>query len=240
MEIRKTTNSDLDRVMEIYAHARKFMAEHGNPNQWGPTNWPPEQLIKQDIAKGCSYVCENEAGFVIGTFFFNKGKDIEPNYLNIEDGQWIGDSNYGVVHRIASDGSEKGIGSFCIKWAFDQCGHIRIDTHGDNIVMQNMLKKNGFTHCGTIHVDEDDNPRMAFEKINMRNRNAKEFYEALCNSTVDKAGSDIDKSSSEAGKPEHTSCKHFGVLGAIGSFILVLILRKRLVAYKKERRSNKN
>ena len=89
-------------------------------------------------------------------------------------------------------------------------------------------------------MDEDDNPRMAFEKINMRNRNAKEFYEALCNSTVDKAGSDIDKSSSEAGKPEHTSCKHFGVLGAIGSFILVLILRKRLVAYKKERRSNKN
>jgi len=165
MNIRKTTEEDLDRVMEIYAHARKFMAEHGNPNQWGPTNWPPERLIRQDIEKGCSYVCVNEAGDVIGTFFFNQGKDIEPNYLAIEDGQWIGDNNYGVVHRIASDGSEKGIGTFCIKWAFDKCGHIRIDTHGDNIVMQNMLKKSGFIHCGTIHVDEDDNPRMAFEKL---------------------------------------------------------------------------
>ena len=67
----------------------------------------------------------------------------------------------------------------------------------------------------------------------MRNKNAKEFYEALCNSTV-------DISDSDSGKLEHASYKHFGVLGAIGSFILVLILRKRLVAYKKERRSNKN
>ncbi|MBQ7614736.1 MAG: hypothetical protein IJU77_06785 [Butyrivibrio sp.] len=35
MKIRKTTDKDLKRVMEIYAYARKFMAEHGNPNQWG-------------------------------------------------------------------------------------------------------------------------------------------------------------------------------------------------------------
>ena len=25
--------------------------------------------------------------------------------------------------------------------------------------------QNGFVHRGTIHVDEDDNPRMAFEKM---------------------------------------------------------------------------
>ncbi|MBD5518924.1 MAG: hypothetical protein HDR07_10755 [Lachnospiraceae bacterium] len=35
--------------MEIYEYARHFMAEHGNPNQWGPTNWPPEALIHADI-----------------------------------------------------------------------------------------------------------------------------------------------------------------------------------------------
>ena len=66
MRIRKTTLQDLDRVMEIYAAARQYMARHGNPNQWGPTNWPPEALIRKDIAGGCSYVCENEAGKVIG------------------------------------------------------------------------------------------------------------------------------------------------------------------------------
>ena len=38
------------------------------------------------------------------------------------------------------------------------------DTHGDNIVMQNLLKKLGFNHSGTIYVEEDDYPRLAFEK----------------------------------------------------------------------------
>lgn len=165
MQIRKTTESDIDRVMSIYARARRFMAEHGNPNQWGPTNWPPEALIRKDISEGHSYVCENAEGVVAGTFFFNQGKEIEPNYRSIEDGDWFGDDTYGVVHRIAVDGSEKGIGSFCISWALEQCGHLRIDTHGDNKVMQGMLGKLGFKHCGTIHVDEDNYPRMAFEKV---------------------------------------------------------------------------
>jgi hypothetical protein len=30
--------------------------------------------------------------------------------------------------------------------------------------MQNMLKSMGFVHCGTIFVEEDDYPRLAFEK----------------------------------------------------------------------------
>lgn len=38
MYIRKAAEGDLPRMMEIYAVARRFMAAHGNPNQWGPTN----------------------------------------------------------------------------------------------------------------------------------------------------------------------------------------------------------
>jgi len=30
--------------------------------------------------------------------------------------------------------------------------------------MQHLLKKLGFVHCGTIYVEEDDYPRLAFEK----------------------------------------------------------------------------
>jgi len=156
---------DVERIMEIYAYARKFMAEHGNPNQWGPRNWPPEELIHKDIQAGHSYVCLNDAGTVIGTFFFIQGKDIEPTYQVITGGSWLDDSPYGVVHRIAGDRSEKGIGEFCLNWAYAQCGHLRIDTHGDNTVMQNLLKKLGFIHCGTIYVYEDHDPRLAYEKI---------------------------------------------------------------------------
>ena len=163
-KIRKTTEADLPRVMEIYARARSFMAQMGNPNQWGPTNWPPEALIRQDIREGGSYVCVNGDDEVIGTFYFVQGKDIEPTYREIEDGAWIDDSPYGVVHRIASASSEKGVGRFCIDWAYARCGHLRIDTHTDNAVMQNLLTNLGFTKCGIIHVAEDAYPRFAYEK----------------------------------------------------------------------------
>lgn len=164
MEIRHATEADFDGMMEIYKYARQFMADHGNPNQWGPRNWPPEELIHQDIRQGTSYVCIHE-GSVVGTFFFEAGKDIEPTYRRIENGAWLGDDDCGVVHRIAGDGSVKGIGSFCINWAYEQCGHLRMDTHGDNIVMQNLLTKLGFRHCGTIYVTEDNAPRLAYEKL---------------------------------------------------------------------------
>ena len=42
-------------MMEIFRYAREFMARHGNPNQWGPINWPPESLIRADIRNGDSY-----------------------------------------------------------------------------------------------------------------------------------------------------------------------------------------
>ena len=164
MQIRKTTIADLPRLLELYANARAFMADHGNPRQWGATNWPPEALLRQDIANGNSYVCV-EDDRIVGTFFYIAGHDIESTYRIIENGSWSSDSDYGVVHRIASDGITKGVGSFCLNWAYQQCGHLRIDTHGDNIVMQSLLNKLGFRHCGTIYVEEDNDPRMAYEKL---------------------------------------------------------------------------
>ncbi|MBQ9931882.1 MAG: GNAT family N-acetyltransferase [Firmicutes bacterium] len=163
MIIRHSAENDFERMMEIYAYARDFMVKTGNPNQWGPTNWPPADLLREDIRRGKSYVCE-ENGKVIGTFFFDCGKNIEPTYEKIESGSWSWDEPYGVVHRIAGDGSVKGIGAFCINWAYEQCGHLRIDTHGDNVVMQNLLQKLGFEKRGIIHVVEDHYPRFAYEK----------------------------------------------------------------------------
>lgn len=163
MRIRHAAIGDIKRVMEIYEYARNFMANHGNPNQWGPTNWPPEELIRKDIADNNSYVCM-DGERVVGAFFFCQGKDIEPSYLEIEDGMWLDDGPYGVIHRLAGDGTVKGIGRFCIEWAFARCGHLRVDTHGDNRVMQSLLEKNGFTYCGVVHVAEDNYPRLAYEK----------------------------------------------------------------------------
>lgn len=162
--IRKSVLEDLPEIMDTYACARRFMKAHGNPNQWGATNWPPGELIRADIAAGKSYVCMAN-GRVAGVFFYDQGENIEPTYRVIHDGAWMDNHAYGVIHRIAGNGIAKGIGHAVISWASRQCAHLRIDTHPDNTVMQNMLKKEGFLPCGIIYVQEDRDPRIAFEKI---------------------------------------------------------------------------
>ena len=164
MNVRKTTLDDLPKVMTIYARARKFMAENGNPNQWGLTNWPPEDLIRADIAAGKSFVCV-DGGQIVGVFYYDFGKDVDPTYRKIFDGAWKNSSAYGVIHRLASSGAVKGVGEFCLAWAFAQSGHLRVDTHGDNKILQHMLTKVGFERCGTIFIEQDDFPRIAYEKF---------------------------------------------------------------------------
>ena len=41
---------------------------------------------------------------------------------------------------------------------------LRIDTHRGNVVMRKMLEKQGFSHCGTIYLENGDE-RVAYEKI---------------------------------------------------------------------------
>jgi hypothetical protein len=162
MEIRLTEMKDLTEVMAIYERARAFMREHGNPRQWSAYGWPPQGVIETDIHNGKSYVAI-ENGEIAAVFYYDHGDRVEPAYNDIEEGSWKGDENYGVVHRIASSGKYKGAGSFCIRWACEKSGHLRMDTHGDNYVMQNCLKKLGFTYCGIIYVEQDTDPRLAYE-----------------------------------------------------------------------------
>lgn len=159
MEIRKTRLEELDQVMEVYAHARKFMAEHNNPNQW-KNNKPSREQIERDIHAGNHYLCVEE-GVIAAVFYF--AHETDPTYVKIYDGEWLNDKDYSVVHRIASSGLIKGAGSFCMNWASAQCDNLKIDTHEDNYVMQNMLKKCGFVQCGTIYL-EDGESRIAFQK----------------------------------------------------------------------------
>ena len=47
MHIRKATLSDLPQIFDIYARARKFMAENGNGTQWGNIK-PRKELVESD------------------------------------------------------------------------------------------------------------------------------------------------------------------------------------------------
>ena len=163
MRIRNTRMDELDAVMELYATARQFMVETGNPREWAARNWPPRDLIRWDIEQGRSFVCV-DGGQILAVFYYDYGYDIDPTYRIIENGAWIGGDPYGVVHRIAAR-KGSGAGKSCIQWAYEQCGHLRIDTHADNRVMQRVLEGQGFQYCGIIHVAEDSDPRLAYEKL---------------------------------------------------------------------------
>ena len=101
-----------------------------------------------------------EGEHIAGVFVFFKGED--PTYRVIREGNWHRNSPYGVLHRVASDGSIKGIARFCFDFAKENCDYLRIDTHKDNIPMQNTLAKNGFCRCGIINTD-DGSPRIAYD-----------------------------------------------------------------------------
>lgn len=159
MQIRKTSIDDLNKVMEIYDNARLFMRKNGNPNQW-IKGYPGEELIKYDINSGYSYVnVDNDQ--IIGVFTFMQTS--EPTYLTIYEGSWLNDESYGVVHRIASVASRKGVATYCLNWCLDICKNLKIDTHRDNLVMQSLLMKLDFTYCGIIYL-EDGSERMAYQK----------------------------------------------------------------------------
>ncbi|WP_417761668.1 GNAT family N-acetyltransferase [Shewanella sp.] len=159
MDIIKAKLSDLDVIVSIYHQARAFMAANGNARQWGNT-YPPAALIEQDIASGHCYVCV-EDGQIIATFYFAIEEDA--TYRNIEDGAWLNDRPYGVLHRVAVRSSKRGVASHCINWCYDIAGNMRIDTHADNEPMRRVLSKLGFQYCGVIYV-RDGSPRLAFQK----------------------------------------------------------------------------
>lgn len=162
MKIRKTQSIEVETIMNIYARATLFMQKTGNKNQW-INGYPSEELLMQDILNGNSYVCIDDSNEIVGTFCFIQGNDI--TYLKIDEGQWLNNKPYGVVHRLAGTGKSKGLATYCLQWSFDQCNNIRVDTHRDNLIMQNILKKNGYKQCGIIHV-QNGTERLAFQKCN--------------------------------------------------------------------------
>lgn len=160
MYIRNTRISDIDIVMNIYENARKYMRNNGNMLQWSGA-YPSEDLIKEDIFSEISYVVVDDSEKIIAVFAFLEGPDI--TYKKIYDGKWPNDKEYSVIHRIAVDVHGKGIAAFIYNECLKRCSVLRIDTHKDNIPMQNSLKKNGFEYCGIIHLLSGDE-RLAYQK----------------------------------------------------------------------------
>lgn len=160
MKIRLAERGDMNRIREIYSGARAFMAASGNPTQWG-AHYPPDDLIEYEIGQKRLYVLE-EGACVHGVFSFYPGPD--PDYVRLEEGAWRSDAPYGVIHRVAGDGTVHGIVDAVVRFCWGCIPHLRIDTHRDNLVMQRCIERNGFQRCGTIR-HPDGSARIVYEKL---------------------------------------------------------------------------
>ena len=156
--IRKAEIKDLKEIQQVFACARAFMKKTGNPDQWGDS-YPSEAVLLEDIKKGQLYVVEEAE--ILGAFVFFVGN--EPTYDYIK-GKWLDASSYGVIHRVANGCKITVMFSLILDFAEKNIGHLRIDTHKDNLVMQHVLEKHGFKKCGIIYL-ADKTERIGYEKV---------------------------------------------------------------------------
>lgn len=159
MNIRKSTEEDIYEIMNCINTARQLMRDNGNNVQW-TNGYPSQELMLESIKNGFNYLIMDE-GAVVATFDFIL--DDEPTYAVIENGSWLNNEKYGVIHRLASNGKAKGVAQFCFGWCFSQFPNIKIDTHESNIPMQKVLERVGYQKCGIIYI-ADGSARIAFQK----------------------------------------------------------------------------
>lgn len=160
MIIRNAENKDIERILEVFESAKKYMRKNGNTKQWAD-KYPDKETILEDIYHKQFYVMEADH-CIHAVFAFIIGED--PTYRIIENGEWKSNTPYGTIHRLASTGYRKGIFHEVMNFCLHQISHIRADTHEDNHIMQNLLVKEGFEECGIIYV-RDKTPRKAYQYI---------------------------------------------------------------------------
>ena len=169
MKIRLSTPQDIPMIMKLINEAKAYFKKQGI-DQW-QDGYPNEESIYQDILLKQSYLLEHHHD-IIGTFCLSYA--LETVYEAIEEGSWLSSKPYVTLHRIAISSKEKGknYASYILEYIYQQAlsQHIhalRVDTHEDNLSMQHMLLKNGFTYCGIIYLEsckDLKHKRLAYEK----------------------------------------------------------------------------
>lgn len=162
LEFRRAEAENTPRILEIILQAQAQMRAAGS-RQW-QDGYPAARDIVRDIARGYGYVLCNPGVIAYGAVVLEG----EPAYKKIE-GEWLTDGAYVVVHRLAVCDAEKGRG---VATEFMRrteslaraagIGAVRVDTNFDNLIMQRLLRSEGFVFCGKIQYASGE--RLAFEK----------------------------------------------------------------------------
>ena len=186
MIFRQATLDDFDAVMAIIEDGRAALAKLGI-DQWQGGS-PNTQMIREDIARGCTMVAVLEKqdcppdstpapGAIVGTLaFVDSG---EPDYSRVTSGAWLTDSpnspeeaeaagsapTYATLHRLATSAqaTRRGVASFMIRASVGLARErglrsVRADTHEGNGPMQHTFEKCGMARCCEIELSSPTEP----------------------------------------------------------------------------------
>ena len=88
----------------------------------------------------------------------------DPTYRKTADGKWFREGPCAAIHRVASDGSVRGVFHAFADLAKSLSDDVRVDTHRDNLVMQRKIEAEGFARVGAV-LAEDGTPRIAYQWV---------------------------------------------------------------------------
>ncbi|QIL50048.1 GNAT family N-acetyltransferase [Weissella coleopterorum] len=154
--LRKAKDVNLKRIMDIIKDAQASLKSENVP-QW-QDGYPDKNNILLDIKNNNLYeiMFNNNIAGIIAIQYTN-----EPNYDSLTGGNWENDDDYATIHRLAIDskyaGNNLGVISFYNAITLIKNNNyksVRIDTHKQNKRVQYLLKKIGFNHRGTIHIND--------------------------------------------------------------------------------------
>lgn len=174
MIFRKTREEEIPRVVGILEDGKAALGALGI-DQWQGEGYPNPGIVQGDVARGESYVVEDDGAIVATAMVSFAG---EPDY-DIIDGSWLtpgtsADPGYAVVHRVAVAAGcvRRGAARFILESVLELAAEsgaasVRVDTHPGNVPMLSLIEGCGFTRCGIIriaHADGGIPERVAFEK----------------------------------------------------------------------------
>lgn len=170
--LRPATMEEVPAIWEIILQAKAQMYREGK-HQWDE-NYPTVPILENDVRRGWGYVLvpDNSSTqpepdiIAYGAVVF----DGEPAYDGLRDGKWLSGQPYVVLHRLAVADSWKRQG-MAVRYMQAVCDlsisrgirSFKVDTNYDNIYMQRVFSRLGFTYCGRIRYDAGE--RMAYEKL---------------------------------------------------------------------------
>lgn len=159
MKLRRAEMKDLQQIESIIQDGKQLLAAQ-HIDQW-QGNYPNTNVLVDDIQNGRTMVLVD--GYdVLGAAAVIPAPD--ESYQEI-DGQWLTAGNsYVAIHRVAvsSHHHGKGLSGKLLAAIFDEIDRhpavkgVRIDTHPENLGMQHVINKAGFTKTGTVEVKADD------------------------------------------------------------------------------------